>query len=155
MMTIGAVDRIDRTIDIKAAPEEVWRALTTGEELAAWFRVTIEGTIAPDAVVWMTSKSPGYEGQRFSVHIKEMTPPRRFVWEWHPGVLDHAVDYSRESPTTVTFTLEPSPTGTRLSVSETGFDQIPSTRRAKVHEDNSQGWTQVLVWVQEHVEAAR
>ena len=62
---------------------------------------------------------------RWSVRIVELTPPRRAVWQWHPGAVDPAVDYSKETPTTVTFTLEPSPAGTRLTVSETGFELIP------------------------------
>ena len=69
--------------------------------------------------------------------------------------MDPALDYSREPRTTVTFTLEPSPRGTRLSVSETGFDEISLARRAKVHADNSQGWTEVLVWLQKYAEASR
>jgi uncharacterized protein YndB with AHSA1/START domain len=64
-------------------------------------------------------------------------------------------NYSKESTTTVTFTLEPSDRGTRLSVSETGFDAISLARRAKVYKDNSQGWAEVLVWLQKYVEAAR
>jgi uncharacterized protein YndB with AHSA1/START domain len=153
-MTVGDLSRIDRTIEIKAPPERVWRALTTVAELSSWFQVTIEGEIAPGNQVWMTSVHPEHAGQRFSVRFVEMTPPRRFVWQWHPGAVDPNVDYSREPSTTVTFTLEPSGTGTRLSVAETGFDQISLARRAKVYEDNSQGWTYVLGWVQRHVEAA-
>jgi uncharacterized protein YndB with AHSA1/START domain len=65
------------------------------------------------------------------------------------------VDYSREPRTTVTFTLEPSEGGTRLTVSETGFDRISLARRAKVYQDNTQGWAEVLVWLQRYVEAAR
>ena len=88
------------------------------------------------------------------VRFVEMTPPTRFAWQWHPGAVDPKVDYSREPRTTVTFTLEPSATGTRLSVAETGFDAVSLTRRAKVYGDNSQGWAEVLVWVQKHAEAA-
>ena len=40
-------------------------------------------------------------------------------------------------------------------VSETGFDEISLARRAKVYADNSQGWTEVLGWLQTYVEAAR
>jgi len=80
-MTTDELSRIDRTIDVNAPPDRVWRALTTAKDLATWFRVTIEGEIAPGAEVWMTSLMPGYEGQRFSVRITEMTPPRRFVWQ--------------------------------------------------------------------------
>jgi uncharacterized protein YndB with AHSA1/START domain len=146
--------RIDRTIEIHAPPERVWRALTSPSELSAWFQVTIEGEIAPGNEVWMTSVHAGYSGQRFRVRFVEMTPPERFVWQWHPGEVDPAVDYSQEPRTTVTFTLEPSGTGTRLSVAETGFNAISLARRAKVYSDNSQGWTEVLGWLQRYVEAA-
>ena len=154
-MTVAELSRIDRTIEVKAPPDRVWRALTSAEELSAWFQVSIEGAIAPGTEVWMTSVHPQHAGQRFRVRITEMIPPRRFVWEWHPGEVDPGVDYSREPRTTVTFTLEPTARGTRLSVSETGFDEISLARRAKVYKDNSQGWPEVLVWLQKHVEEAR
>jgi uncharacterized protein YndB with AHSA1/START domain len=154
MMTLLELSRIDRTIDIAATPERVWRALSTSEELSAWFQVTIEGALAPGQQVWMTSQHPGYVGQRFLVRVVEMTPSRRLVWQWHPGELDSTLDYSREPMTTVTFTLEAIDGGTRLSVAETGFDEIALERRAKVHKDNAQGWAEVLVWVKTHVEAS-
>jgi uncharacterized protein YndB with AHSA1/START domain len=151
-MTVGELSRIDRTIEIQASPERVWQALTTAEQLSAWFQVTIEGDIAPGREVWMTSVHPQHAGQRFLVQVTEMTPPRRLVWQWHPGEPDPNLDYSREPRTTVTFTLEPSRGGTRLVVSETGFDAISLARRAKVYGDNSQGWAEVLVWLQAYVE---
>jgi len=152
-MTTDELSRIDRTIDVNAPPDRVWRALTTAKDLSSWFHVTIEGEIAPGAEVWMTSTHPGHEGQRFLVRFTEMSKPHRFVWQWHPGAVDPAVDYSREPWTTVTFTLEPSGSGTRLSVSETGFNEISLTRRAKVFADNSGGWTEVIVWIQKYAEA--
>jgi uncharacterized protein YndB with AHSA1/START domain len=154
-MNVAELSRIDRTIDIAAPPERVWRALTSAEELSAWFQVTIEGAMKPGADVWMTSVHPGHVGQRFRVTITELTPPRRVVWEWHPGEIDPGIDYGREPRTTVTFTLEPTEHGTRLSVSESGFDRIALARRAKVYQDNSQGWAEVLVWLRTHVEEAR
>jgi uncharacterized protein YndB with AHSA1/START domain len=153
-MTIAELSRIDRTITIAAPPERVWRALTNPDELSTWFQVRIEGTFAPGADVWMTTTHAQYAGQRFLVRIVSMDPPRRFVWQWHPGEVDPKVDYSREPFTTVTFTLEPAAGGTRLSVSETGFDEISLARRAKVYRDNSEGWAEVLVWLQKHVESA-
>lgn len=154
-MTVAEMSRIDRSIELNAPPERVWRALTNADELAAWFQVRIEGDLAPGNEVWMTSVHPDHAGVRFVVRIAEMTKPRRVVWEWHPGEVDPGVDYSREPRTTVTFSLEPSGRGTRLSLSETGFDAIALARRAKAYTDNSQGWTDVLVWLQKYVEAAR
>ncbi|MEX2262273.1 MAG: SRPBCC family protein [Bryobacteraceae bacterium] len=134
-------------IAIKAPPERVYRALTTASELATWFKTTVEGGVATGNKVWMTS-----QGQRFRVEFVEMTPPVRFVWRWHPGAMDPAVDYSKEARTTVTFTLEPAEGGTLLHVSETGFDLVSLARRASVYEDNSTGWTEVLGWLREYVE---
>ena len=153
-MKVSELSRIDRSIDIKAPPERVWRALTNGKELSTWFQVTIEGDIAPGNEVWMTTVHPQYAGQRFWVRFVEMTPPVRFVWQWHPGAVDPSVDYTSEPLTTVTFTLKPSPAGTLLAVAETGFDQISLARRAKVYGDNSQGWTEVLGWLKGHAETA-
>lgn len=154
-MMIADLTRIDRTIEIEAPPERVWRALTSESELSAWFQVTIEGAIRAGAGAWMTSVHPEHQGVRFRVEVREMTPPRRLVWQWHPGEVDPDVDYSRQPMTTVTFELEPSARGTRLSLSETGFDEIALERRAKAYKDNSQGWTEVLGWLQRYVEAAR
>lgn len=152
-MTTAELTRIDRTIEIQAPPERVWRALTNAKELSTWFQVTIEGEIAPGNEVWMTSMSKGYV-VRFRVLFVEMTPPTRFVWQWHPGAVDPNVDYSSEPRTTVTFTLEPSGSGTRLSLAETGFNEISLARRAKVFGDNNQGWTEVLVWLSNYAESA-
>lgn len=153
-MSLADISRIDRSIEIAAPPERVWQALTTADELSAWFQMIIEGEIAAGQEIWMTCLHPGYEGKRFSVRILELTPPTRFAWQWHPGAADTSEDISHEPPTTVTFTLEPFAGGTRVSVAETGFDAISLERRAKVYEDNSQGWPTVLGWLANHVKAS-
>jgi uncharacterized protein YndB with AHSA1/START domain len=155
MMTFADLTRIDRSIEIQAPPERVWRALTDVAELSAWFQVEIEGQLTAGSEVWMTSVHPDHAGQRWPVRIVELTPFRRVVWRWVPGAIDPTIDYARAAQTTVTFTLEPASGGTRLSVSETGFEDVDLARRAKAFSDNTQGWAEVLVWLQQHVEAAR
>jgi uncharacterized protein YndB with AHSA1/START domain len=155
MTNLLELSRIDRAIDILAPIERVWRALTDVNELSTWFQVTIDGPIEAGRSVWMTSVLPAYAGLRFQVDIVELTRPTRVVWRWHPGEIDQIMDYSREPKTTVTFTLTPTAGGTRVEVSEAGFDQISLSRRAKVHADNSQGWSEVTVWLKTHVETPR
>ena len=130
---IAELSRIDRTIEIKAPPERVWRALTNVEELSAWFQVTIEGEIAAGQDVWMTSAHAQYGAQRFRVQFVEMTPPTRFVWRWHPGEVDPNVDYSREPQTTVTFTLEPSDAGTPSTLTESRTARTASICSSRRH----------------------
>jgi uncharacterized protein YndB with AHSA1/START domain len=153
MTTTTELLRIDREIEIKASPERVYRALTDRSEISTWFRVTIDGEIAVGNEIEMRFHEP-YSGQRVSVKIVELTPPKRFVWQWHPGAVDPKVDYSKEHRTTVTFTIEPTKSGSKLSVAETGFDLVSIERRAKVLKDNTQGWTEVIVWIKDHAEKA-
>jgi len=155
MPNLLELSRIDRSIDINAPVERVWRALSDAAELSAWFQVRIEGVIQAGETVWMTSVLPSHAGVRFQVEIVELTRPSRVVWRWHPGEIDPAVDYSQEPRTTVVFTLHPTAAGTRVEVAETGFDALSLERRARAHADNSQGWTEVTVWLKNHVEASR
>jgi len=54
-------------------------------------------------------------------------PERLFSFTWHPYGIDPKVDYSKEPPTLVEFTLSATPTGgTLLVVSESGFDKVPA-----------------------------
>ena len=135
-------DRIEEQVRLHAPRARVWRALTNADELGAWFGANLAGaTIAPGAHVVGRITHPGYEHVTFDVTIEEMVPERRFAWRWHPHALDPAVDYSAESPTLVTFTLEDAPEGgTLLRVVESGFDALPAARRTSAFLGNSNGW---------------
>jgi uncharacterized protein YndB with AHSA1/START domain len=135
-------DRIEEQVLLHAPRARVWRALTNADELGAWFGASLAGaTIAPGARVVGRITIPGYEHIPFEVTIEEMVPERRFAWRWHPNAVDPTVDYSAESPTLVTFTLEDAPNGdTLLRVVESGFNALPVTRRAPAFLGNSSGW---------------
>ena len=135
-------DRIEEQVRLRAPRARVWRALTTADELGAWFGAQLAGaTIAPGAHVVGRITHPGYEHITFDVTIEEMVPERRFSWRWHPHALDPAVDYSAEPRTLVTFTLEDAPDGgTLLRVVESGFDALPAARRAPALLGNGSGW---------------
>ena len=44
------VDRIEKTIELKAPVSRVWRALTDHQEFGKWFRVRLEGPFVPGQV---------------------------------------------------------------------------------------------------------
>jgi len=56
-----------------------------------------------------------------------LEPERLFSFTWHPYAIDPAVDYSTEAQTLVEFRLEKIAEGTRLRITESGFDKIPLT----------------------------
>lgn len=139
---VESSDRIEEEVLLLAPRARVWRALTNPDELGAWFGVNLSGaTFVPGARVIGQVTIPGYEHIPFDVIIDEMVPERVFAWRWHPNPIERDVDYSAEQRTLVRFTLEESPqVGTVLRVVESGFDELPESRRAAALLGNTNGW---------------
>jgi uncharacterized protein YndB with AHSA1/START domain len=148
--TPSTTDRIQKTTIIRAPRSKVWRALTDSRQFGQWFEAEVEGPFVPGQRAEGATTCPGYEHLRFQVDVEQMVPERLFSWRWQPG--GDPIDPSL--PTTlVVFELEDVPEGTRLTVTETGFDQIPVDRRAKAYRENDQGWTEQLENVRNYVGA--
>ena len=65
--------------------------------------------------------------------------------------MDSSVDYSKEPSTLVAFVLEEVQGGTRLTVTESGFDQIPIERRAKAFAANEGGWAAQMQLIEKYL----
>ncbi len=146
-------DRIELSALIKAPRNRVWAALTTPADFAAWFGCRFTGEFTEGARVVMTSTHAGYEDMPFVVEIERVKAESLFSWRWHPGVVRPDVDYANEPETLVEFRLEDEEGGTRLTVTEKGFDAIPESRRASVHKDNVGGWKHQMVSLERFVTA--
>jgi uncharacterized protein YndB with AHSA1/START domain len=133
-------DRIEKSIELKAPVARVWRALTDHEEFGTWFRVRLDGPFVPGQASRGNILHPGYEHIEWKATVQKMEPERLFSFTWHPYAIDPNEDYSGETPTLVEFTLEKTKTGTLLRVVESGFDKIPSKRRAEAFRMNEGGW---------------
>lgn len=144
-------DRIVKTIELKAPVERVWRALTDHEEFGTWFRARLDTPFVPGQPVTGRITYPGYEHLRFEATVKRMEPPHLFSYTWHPCPLDPTADLSGEEPTLVEFRLEPSPAGTRLTVTESGFDALPPGRRDEAFRVNEGGWAEQLRHIEAHL----
>jgi uncharacterized protein YndB with AHSA1/START domain len=145
-------DRIQKRVTLKAPLERVWKAVSDSSRFGEWFGVQFEGPfvagkpvrgkIVPtkaDSEVAKTQEP--YAGAPFDCIVDRIEPMTLFSFRWHPFAIDPDVDYSKDPTTLVTFELEPVPGGTQLTITESGFDSIPLSRRAKAFEMNNVGWT--------------
>jgi uncharacterized protein YndB with AHSA1/START domain len=146
-------DRIEKKVVLGAPRSRVWRALTNAEEFGTWFGVKLEGGFAAGSRVQGRITTPGYEHVTMDITIVRLDPERYFSWRWHPYAVEPGVDYSAEPTTLVEFHLEEVAGGTRLTVVESGFEQIPLARRAKAFEMNEGGWAAQLENIGRHVSA--
>jgi uncharacterized protein YndB with AHSA1/START domain len=149
-----ATDRIEKEIVMKAPRARVWRALTDAREFGRWFGVDLSGAFAPGETARGRFLHPGYEHLMLELTVERMEPERLFSLRWHPHAVDPARDYSQEPTTLVVFELQDVPGGTRVKVTESGFDQLPPARRAEAFPLNAEGWAQQVRNLAGHVESA-
>lgn len=150
----ASTDRIERSIVINAPRSRVWRALTDAEEFGTWFGADLKGQrFAPGARAHGPITFKGYEHLVFDVVVDRIEPEDLLSYRWHPYAHDPNVDYTKETPTLVTFTLKDAPgDGTLLTVVETGFDRLPPGRRMETFRMNTLGWESQTKKIAAHVE---
>jgi uncharacterized protein YndB with AHSA1/START domain len=134
-------DRIEKSIELKAPVARVWRALTNHEEFGEWFRVELDGPFVVGQVCRGKTTFPGYEGMKWEATVVAMEPERLFAFAWCPYVHDDDRDFSKAPKTLVEFRLEATSNGTRLVVSESGFNDLPDDPlRVDALRSNTDGW---------------
>ena len=121
---MGFPDRIERVVEIAHPPAAVWTALTTAEGLGTWFGNQATIDLRPGGSARMTWTG----GHAVDMRVERVEEPSVFGFTWQIYGLPE--DDPRR--TYVEFTLEPV-AGTRLTVVETGFAQLPDDVHGKAH----------------------
>jgi len=129
------------SVEIGVPPERVFRALAS-EELTRWwgsadtYRVTRWTGDFRVGGAWR-SEGVGADGKPFSVagEFLEVDPPRKLVQTWR-------ADWDGGATTTITYRLDPTATGTRLTLRHEGFAGRPESC-----DGHSEGWERVFGWL--------
>jgi uncharacterized protein YndB with AHSA1/START domain len=144
-------DRIEKVVVLKAPRARVWRAIASAEEFGAWFGVALRGPFQAGKPITGKITLKGYEHMTMELQVEAIEPERLLSYRWHPYAIDPKVDYSGEPTTLVEFRLDDAPEGTKLTITEAGFDRIPLARRAEAFRMNDGGWTQQIANIERHV----
>ena len=136
-------------IDIAAPAARVFAALTDPTQLLAWWgdRISFPSThweIDPRVGGKWLSRWRGPDGASFALggEILELDPPRLLAYSWWDE------RYPNLPLTMVRYELLATATGTRLTMTHSGFDGV----RADFAEYNG-GWSTVVAKLRRHVEA--
>ena len=98
-------------LELPHPPAKVWRALTEPALLAEWLLPAVGFAAERGAEFTLQAPpQPGWDG-RVDCRIIDLEPPARLSYRWVVGELD----------TIVTFTLTPTPSGSRLLIVQSGF----------------------------------
>jgi uncharacterized protein YndB with AHSA1/START domain len=157
-------DRIRKTALLRAPVERVWDAISDARQFGAWFGAAFDGPFVPgvrlSGRIVPTQVDPDvakmqepHAGMAFVLFVERIEPMRLLSFRWHPYAVD-AKDYSSEPTRLVEFELTPVPEGTRLTITESGFEGIPLERRAEAFKSNAEGWDHQLVLVGKYLARA-
>lgn len=104
-------DTLSFELDLRHSPQKVWRALTEPALLAEWLLPVVGLKLELGAAFnFQSQPMPGWDG-RVSCKMLEIEAQQTLSYAWVVGEMD----------TVVTFSITPTPTGTRLNVVHSGF----------------------------------
>jgi uncharacterized protein YndB with AHSA1/START domain len=143
---MGFPDRIERTVELAHPPGKVWAALTTAEGLGAWFGDEATIDLRPGGPARMRWAG----GPTVEMLVERVEEPAVFGFTWPIYGLPEG-DPRR---TYVEFTLKPAGAGTRLTVTESGFAQLPEDAYREAYDGNTEGWAKELGELAGYLDAA-
>jgi uncharacterized protein YndB with AHSA1/START domain len=140
---------INVVADIAATPEAVFRALTDPTQLVQWWGAEgvyqterwevdlrpggkwVSHIKAPEGV---EMSAPGKPEQLVRGEYITIDPPKTLEYTWSPS-------WDGFKVTTVRFDIEPTATGSRLTIAHSGFAGRPEMTKS-----HGEGWVRVLGW---------
>ena len=122
-------DSVTRETILDVDSDDAWRAVTEPGQLEQWLADEVE----IDLVEGGDLRVRFADGGEREGTVEEVTPLERVVFRWHP-VPDAGLE------TRVSIELEPAVVGTRVIVSETGFDALPVASASACAAVNAWAW---------------
>ena len=134
-----------RSAVIKATRERVWQAITEATQISQWFDGSMQWEFEAKAGAKMTFY---YEGKVIGYgRVVTAEPMERFAFHWTP-------EPGNPVESLVTFVLETVAEGTRVTITESGFEALPESLRQKRYEMNGMGWGIALDHLASYLQAA-
>lgn len=143
--------RIEFSIEINAPPAKVWDKLASIEGMNQWFARDLVFEHKVGGRFEMKGEMPGDGPFRFTGQVVTVEPERELAFTWRDSLNENAWP----ADTLVSFKLEPSAGGTKVTLTHTGFEALGSGLAKPSYNGHIQGWqmSETLVDLKKAVEA--
>jgi len=133
-------DTIVREITVDAPKKRVFAAISDPEQIIQWFPDAVEGKLE-------AGEQPVFDFGEYGknqVYIEAVEPDDYFAYRWIPGSNHFMGDARTQSNTLVEFRLEETETGTKVTLTESGFASLSYENAAERLSDNNGGWDYMM-----------
>ena len=143
-------DVIKREIVINASKKRIYESIADPQKVVKWFPETIEGN-------YEVGEQPIFgfgDHGRNQVYIVDAKPHEYFSYRWIPGATNFLGDVLTIATTLVEFQIDEESDGNcKVTLTESGFKDLPSEIMEAAFEQNSGGWNFMLGRLTEYFEA--
>jgi uncharacterized protein YndB with AHSA1/START domain len=136
---------VERAVWINATRERVWRAITDPKQLEQWYAPGCPWEI-PALQVGTTVKFYNTDTDIQLARIEALEPLQEFTLRWQ-------LDEAHPNTTLVnTFRLEEENGGTRVTVTQAGYESLPESVRQQQIEQDEEAYTAIVESLKAFVE---
>lgn len=130
-------DVIERSITINAPKEKVYEAIANQSKITEWFPDAIEGE-------YKVGEQPLFvfgDEHKTRVLVTDAQPHEYFAYRWVPGANSFEGDITETKTTKVEFRIKELNDVCTVTVTETGFSELPAEIAEASYKQNSEGWS--------------
>jgi uncharacterized protein YndB with AHSA1/START domain len=138
---------VERSIWIDTLPERAWQAVTEVEQLNRWYATYYHWKIPALTVgetVMFYNKDNEADAQIATIAVVD--PPKEFTLRWQSST-----DYPAVSLVT-SFLLAAENGGTRVTIHESGYENVPEAERQQWLDNTGHGYTLSMENLKAHLE---
>lgn len=132
--------KITQTVEFNAPVATVWDAIIDHNKFGQWFRCKLDQPFkeGEDSTGMMTF--PGTEHVKWQAKVVKVHNERSVAFSWPAYDEDETIDLSQEPWLLCVFELKSNDDGTILTITESGFEKLPSSIADQCKKGNEQGW---------------
>ena len=141
---------VERSIWINASCERAWRSVTEPEHLNQWYATYYHWEIpALQVGTTVTFYNKDNKADHQIANIEVVDPPRQFTLRWQPDKLYPAMTL------VTTFLLAEENGGTRVTISESGYEALPEAERQQWFDATGGGYTMSMENLKAYLEGRK
>jgi uncharacterized protein YndB with AHSA1/START domain len=133
-------DKIQREITIKAPKERVYAAITDPSQIISWFPDSVEGNLIEGEKPFLHFG----EHDKAQIYVVAVQPYNYFAYRWVPGGNQFDGDILNAPTTLVEFQITERKGVSTVTLTESGFEELPPEIAKASFEQNSGGWDFML-----------
>jgi len=137
------MENIVKEISINAPVSKVWKAISEKEQINKWFMPSEDYKPEVGNTFHMTGSKEGTEYPH-TCTITEIIPEKKLSYTWGMSAI--------EGETLVSYELEPEGSGTKLTLTHSGWDKVKFTSNDISLTDYHNGWNHFIGKIKEYSE---